>query len=125
MAIGLADIKTIIEGIAGVVIVFNDGYLRDEMVDARHLGNVPYAEIKESESDDSDHTSTDRMQRRLVECRLICRKNIDDYNTFLGRLRAAFDSKDLYHIQYNHVPDFSPQTYAIEFDIRFFTTVVK
>jgi len=125
MAVGLSDIQTILEGVTGVIAVFNDGYLRDEMVDARHLGNVPYAEIKETESDDLDHTSTDRMQRRLVEGRLICRKNIDSYATFLDRLRGAFDSKEQYHVEYSERPDFSPQTFAIEFNIRFFTTVVK
>ena len=122
----LTEVAAVFLSATSVKQVFTDGRLWDvPNKGERTIYAVPYVELVVDSIDDTEHTSSTRLERSTMSGRLIVQRERDDFESIKDELLEAFKDEDLMHLTIGGTSEFSPRYSQIQVDVTAFRTRAK
>jgi len=116
------DIVDVLEQASLFKKVFNDGNIYDKQKDQRHLLNVPYIELAESDIDMSEHTSTTRMRKATCRGVITLLRERDNVNDVEQVMENLFNNRPQLHLIMDERLEFLNRLWRIPFTVDYFET---
>ena len=122
----LSEVAAVFLSATSVEKVFTDGRIFDDPNRGeRTIYAVPYVEIIVDSVDDTEHSSSARVERYNIDGRMIVQRERDDFEALKIELLEAFKDQDLMHLTIGTTQEFSERYSEIQLNVTYFRTRAK